>query len=214
MAEQAELPVTTTQPTETAPAVETKPAAETSTETKPAESPAPETKPAADTKPEGEKPAAEADAIDYAKALAAAVPEGMKIDDAAAKPFIDAFAKHGLTADAVKELTALQAAANKAATDGQAKAFKDQVDTWKGEATKTLTPQELGNAKQAAGKMFDAKTVELMEHFGMMDHPGVLKGLSRAFAAIKDDSFVPGDAGSVNGARDARSQFPNSNMNP
>lgn len=160
--------------------------------------------------------AKEGDAVDYAKALAEAVPEGMKLDDAAAKPYIEAFAKHKITPDAVKELVALQAASNKAATDGQAKAFADAVAGWKKESTadKDLGAENLGLAKTTAGKVFDAKTIELMEHFGLMNHPGVLKGLVKIGKATKDDSRVPGDAGSRGDGADARKQFPNSNMNP
>lgn len=175
----------------------------------------PEQKAAADKKGADDK-GKEGEPVDYAKTLADAVPDGMKLDDAAAKPFIDAFAKHKLSPEAVKDLAALQAAANKASADGAAKAFSDAVDVWKKESTadKDLGAENLGLAKATAGKVFDTKTIELMEHFGLMNHPGVLKGLVKIGKATKDDSFVPGDAGGSGSGNDARKSFPNSNMNP
>jgi len=156
------------------------------------------------------------EAVDYAKTLAEAVPEGMKLDEASAKIATDMFAKHGLSAEAVKDLAAFQIAREKAGADGAAKAFADQVEAWRAESTadKDLGKENMAVAKLAASKAFDTKTVELMEHFGLMNHPGVLKGLVKIGKAIKDDSFVPGDAGPGNGGADARKAFPNSNMNP
>lgn len=197
--------------TETAPAVETKPAAETTpaTETKPVD-PKAETKPAADAKPASEtKPAAEA--VDYAKALADAVPEGMKLDEAGAKPFVEAFAKHNLSAEAVKDLVALNVAREKAGADGAAAAFAAQVTAWKTESTAdpALGAENMGLAKTTAAQVFDTKTIELMEHFGLMNHAGVLKGLVKVGKSIKDDSFVGGNAARQNGF-DPKSLYPNS----
>lgn len=197
---------TETQPTSTT--TETKAAdtattetksAETTTEQKPAETKATETKAAP---------------VDYAKAIGEVqLPEGMTLDPALAKAGSELFAKHGISADAAKELVSMYAAQQKAGADGAAKAFSDQVGAWKTEAEKATTPEERGTAKEAALKVFGKDEVALLEHFGVTNRLGFIKALAKVGKAIKDDVFVPGNAG-ANGARDARSMFPNSNMNP
>lgn len=170
---------------------------------------------AAEVKAAGDK-AKDGDAVDYGKAIAEVkLPDGMTLNADAAKAAGDLFGKHKISADAAKELTALYAQQVKAGGDAATKAFADQVQAWKTESTadKDLGAENLGLAKTTAGKVFDAKTIELMEHFGLMNHPGVLKGLVKIGKATKDDSFVPGDAGATGSGNDARKQFPNSNMN-
>ena len=53
----------------------------------------------------------------------------------------------------------------------------------------------------------------MLELFGVTNRAGFIKALAKVGKAIKDDAFVPGNA-AVNGDRDARAHFPNSNMNP
>lgn len=155
-----------------------------------------------------------AEPVDYAKALAEVkLPEGMTLDPEATKAGTELFAKHKLSADAVKDLVGMYAAQQKAGADASAKAFSDQVTKWRGEAEKATTPEERGDAKTAALAVFGKDEVSLLEHFGVTNRAGFIKAMAKVSKAIKDDAFVPGNA-AVNGGRDARSHFPNSNMNP
>lgn len=207
-----ELPLNIETPAATP--AETKPAAAASTESKPADSkPAPETKPAAEAKPADAKPAeaaAEPAPIDYAKTIAdVKLPEGVKLDPALAEAGAKLFADMKLPADAAGKLVEFFAQQQKAGAEGNAKAFAAQVGAWKAEAEKSTTAEERGAAKEALLKVFDKADVEVMEAFGLTNRSSVIKSMSKIAKAIKDDSFVPGNA-AVNGQFDARSLYPNS----
>jgi hypothetical protein len=137
----------------------------------------------------------------------------MKIDDAAVAPAVEIFAKHKLPAEVVKDLVSLYAQQTKAGADGNAKAFTDQVQGWKASAEKDTSPEERGVAKEAALKVFGKDEVALLELFGVTNRSGFIKSMAKVGKVIGDDTFVPGNA-KDGGSRDARSQFPNSNMNP
>lgn len=155
-----------------------------------------------------------AESIDYGKVLGEVqMPEGMTLDPALAKAGGEVLAKHGISADAAKDLASFFAQQQKAGADGAAKAFADQVGAWRTAAEKGSTPEERGAAKEAALKVFGKDEVALLEHFGVTNRLGFIKALAKIAPAIRDDTFVPGNA-AVNGARDARAMFPNSNMNP
>jgi hypothetical protein len=194
---------TETKVAETTQATETK-ATET-TEAKGTETKTEETK-AAETK---------AEPVDYAKALSEVpLPEGYTLDPTQTKLGIEAFAKHNLSAEAVKDLVSLYAQQQKAGADGNAKAFADQVTGWKADAEKGSTAEERGTAKEAALKIFGKDEMALLETFGVTNRLGFIKSLAKIGKAIKDDPFVPGNAGAANGSGDARKAFPKSNMNP
>lgn len=161
------------------------------------------------------KAKADAPKVDYAKAISEVpLPDGFKLDEAAAKTGADVFAKHNLTPEAVKDLVNLYAQQTKAGADGNANAFAKQVEGWKTASTsdKDLGAENMGAAKAALTKYFDVPTMEVLELFGLTNHPGFLKGGLKIGKAIKDDSVVTGNA-APNG-RDARALFPNSDMNP
>jgi len=170
---------------------------------------------AADAKPADAKPDAPAEPVDYAKALSEVkLPEGMTLDPALTKTGTDVFAKHKISAEAAKDLVTLYAAQQKAGADGNAKAFADQVSGWRAAAEKATTPEERGAAKEAALAVFGKEEMALLDTFGVTNRAGFIKALAKVSKAIKDDAFVPGNAGVINGANDARKQFPKSNMNP
>lgn len=170
---------------------------------------------AADAKPTDAKPDAPVEPVDYAKALSEVkLPEGMTLDPALAKTGTDVFAKHKISAEAAKDLVTLYAAQQKAGADGNAKAFADQVTGWRAAAEKATTPEERGTAKETGIAVFGKEEMALLDTFGVTNRAGFIKALAKVGKAIKDDSFVRGDAGSLNGAKDARNMFPKSNMNP
>lgn len=153
--------------------------------------------------------------VDYGKVISEVqMPEGVTLDAAAAKLGGELFAKHNLPPEVVKDLVSLYAQQQKAGADGNAKAFADQVSGWKSAAEQSTTAEERGTAKDAALKVFGKDEVVLLEHFGVTNRAGFIKAMAKIGKAIGDDGFVPGNAGGGNGGRDARSHFPNSNMNP
>jgi hypothetical protein len=165
----------------------------------------------ADAKPDA--PAAEP--VDYAKALSEVpLPEGMALDPEATKAGTELFTKHNLSAEAAKDLVALYAQQQKAGADGNAKAFATQVTGWKADAEKATTQEERGTAKEAALKIFGADEVKLLDTFGVTNRAGFIKALAKVGKAIKDDPFVPGNAGGPAESNGAQRLYPKSNMNP
>lgn len=153
--------------------------------------------------------------VDYAKVIGEVpLPEGLALDPERAKQGTEVFAKHNLSAEAVKDLVSLYAQQQKAGADGNAKAFADQVTGWRTDAEKASTPEERGQAKDAALKVFAKDDLAVLESFGITNRLGFIKSMAKIGQAIKDDQFVPGNAGSSNGAADARNLYPNSTMNP
>ncbi len=203
-----------TKAAETTQTTDTKGAETTAAET---EAKGTETK-AEETKTEETKaePVTQKQPVDYARVISEApMPEGFTLDPEAARAGGELFARHDIPPEAVKDLVALYARQQKAGADGNAKAFADQVGTWKATAEKTTTPEERGAAKNAALKIFGKDEVALLEHFGVTNRAGFIKALAKiGKTAIQDDTLVPGDAAAGSGARDARAHFPNSNMNP
>ncbi len=171
---------------------------------------------AADATKTADATKAAADApVDYGKVIAdVPMPDGMKVDPVLAKLGGEVFAKHKISPEAAKDLVALFANQQKAGADGNAKAFSDQVGGWKAEAEKSTTAEERGSAKEAALKLFGKDEVAVLDLFGVTNRAAFIKSMARISKAIKDDTFVPGNAGAPNGSGDARKQFPNSNMNP
>lgn len=155
--------------------------------------------------------------VDYGKTIGEVkLPDGITLDPASAKAAGELFGKHKVSAELAKELTSFYANQVKAGQELSAKAFSDQVGRWKAAAESDADiggKEGMAEAKAAVAKFFDTDTAKVLEQFGLTNHPGFIKSARKIGQAIKDDTYVPGGA-AVNGARDARSRFPNSNMNP
>lgn len=100
----------------------------------------------------------------------------------------------------------------KGVNDANADAWTKQADGWKAEVTKTYKPEELAGARKAVEQLFDKEGIQWMEALRLTDNPAFVKAMVKVSKAIAEDAFVPGNARPGN--RDARSAFPNSNMNP
>lgn len=213
--------------TPSTPAAPATPATPASTPAAPAAAPSEPAKPAAaapaePTKPsEPAKPAEPAKAeepaapIDYAKTLK--LPEGMKADavfEGAAK----LFGEHKLSSETAQALIDFTADRDKqivkAVNDGNTEAWTKMRGEWKADTEKNVSAEDRGFAKEAAIKVFDKKTAELIESYGLTDHRGFVEALVKVSKAIKDDTFVQGNAAANGAGSDARKMFPNSNMNP
>jgi hypothetical protein len=217
MAEQApELPLTDPNAATPEPAKEP-------VKAEPAKAPAAEPVKAEPAKEPGKEPAAEPakaepaaapEPIDYAKAIGEVkLPEGVTLDPALAKAGGELFSELKLSAEQAGKLTSFFAQQQKAGAEGNAKAFATQVGAWKADAEKGSTAEERGQAKEAASAIFSKEELTVMEAFGLTNRLGFIKSMAKVGQAIKNDSFVPGNAG-LNGSADARSFYPNSNMNP
>ena len=99
------------------------------------------------------------------------------------------------------------------AVHNNAAAFAKTRGEWKAEAAKTHSAEDLGVAKTALAAIYDAKTLAFLESWGLTDHPGFIAGAVKVGKAIKDDTFVAGNAGNGSGGRDPKSLYPNSPMN-
>jgi len=159
----------------------------------------------------------DAGAVDYAKIIAeVALPEGMTLDEGAAKGATELFGKHKVSPEAAKEYVSFHVEQLKAVAERSAQAWHDQQKTWKAEveADKSLTPEVRAAAKAALLRFADKETVKLLEGYGFTNNRGVIQAFANIGKAIKDDQTVPGNAARANGRGDARTFYPNSNMNP
>ena len=162
----------------------------------------------------GEQQQQQAAPVDYAKAIGeVTMPEGMTLDPTLAKAGGELFAKHGISAEAAKELVSMYASQQKAGAEASAKAFSDQVGAWRADAEKATTAEQRGAAKEAVLKAFPKELVSVMEHFGLTNRADFIRSMAAVGKSIRNDTYVPGNAAG-NGARDPRAMFPNSNMNP
>lgn len=156
----------------------------------------------------------EAGAVDYDKVISDALaPDGVTLDPALTRAGSELLARHNIAPEAAKDLASFFARQQKAGAEGNARAFADQVGAWRAQAERRTTPEERGVAKEAALRIFGRDEIAVLDLFGVTNRAGFIKALAKVGRAIRDDVFVPGNA-AVNGGRDARAHFPNSNMNP
>lgn len=198
-----ETATTETTATETKPAAETTTTEQATTETKPAET----TTDSKDTETKADTPA------DY---TALKLPEGYKADDPVFADAIKLFEGEKISPEQAQKLIDFTVerdkAIAKAVNDGSAAQWTKQTGEWKAASEKEFGAEALSDARVALTQVFDKETVTYLESMGFTNHPGLIRGMVKVSQAIKDDSWVSGNAGQVNGS-DARKLFPNSNMN-
>lgn len=167
-------------------------------------------KKAAETKA-AEKTAAPADYT------ALKMPEGYKTDDPVFADAVKLFGDQKIPPEVAQKLLDFTVerdkAIVKAAQDGSATAWTKQTEDWKATAFKEFNEAALGDAKTALAQVFDKETVTYLESMGFANHPGLIRGMVKVSKAIKDDTWVSGNAGQADGS-DARKMYPKSDMNP
>jgi len=145
------------------------------------------------------------------------LPEGYKTDDLVFAEAVKLFEGDKLTPEQAQRYLDFTVERDKsiakAVNDANAEAFKKTQGEWKAAAEKQHSAEDLGIAKTAMSTIFDKETLTLLESWGLTNHPGVIAGAVKVGKAIKDDTFVSGNAAIGNGGRDAKSLYPNSNMN-
>ena len=199
---------------ETRPATETTTTEQTTTETKAAETvgtTGAETKPAEETK--GTEIKTEAPA-DY---TALKLPEGYKADDPVFADAVNLFGDQKIAPEVAQKLIDFTVerdkAIAKAVNDSSAANWTRQTGEWRTASEKEFSAEALGDARTALAQVFDKETVTYLESMGFTNHPGLIRGMVKVSKAIKDDSFVGGNAARGNGALDPKSLYPNSQHN-
>jgi hypothetical protein len=126
----------------------------------------------------------------------------------------------GLTQEGAQKLAELRAADKASFAQAQQQAVADARATWVAEikADKALGGDKLTEnlAVAKAGLQAldpDGSMQKLLEGTGLGDHPEVIRLFHRAGKALAPDTVVPGGK-APSGARDARSFYAASNMNP
>jgi len=192
-----------TKAAETTATTETK-GAETTTESKAAET----TETKAETETKADAPA------DY---TALKLPEGYKADDPVFADAIKLFEGEKISPDQAQKLIDFTVERDKqiakAVNDSAAANWSKQTGEWKATSEKEFTAEALGDAKTALAQVFDKDTVTYLESMGFTNHPGLIRGMVKVSQAIKDDTFVGGNAARGNGALDPKSLYPNTQHN-
>lgn len=168
---------------------------------------------AAPDAPKGEAPKADAPA-DY---TALKLPEGYKADDPVFADAIKLFEGEKISPEQAQKLIDFTVerdkAIAKAVNDSAAANWTKQTGEWKEASSKEFSAEALGDAKTALAQVFDKETVTYLESMGFTNHPGLIRGMVKVSKAIKDDTWVTGNAGRANGAMDPKSLYPNTPHN-
>ena len=101
----------------------------------------------------------------------------------------------------------------RAVNEHAASSWTKQTTEWRATSEKEFSPEALGNARTALAKVFDRQTIDYLEGLGFTNHPGLIRGMVKVSQAIKDDSFVGGNAGRGTSAMDPKALYPNSQHN-
>lgn len=135
------------------------------------------------------------------------VPEGMSIDEAVSKPFVDIVNKFGLGRDAVSELVALQAKAMNDASEKGSADWNKLQDTWRDEVMKDA---DIGGAKWQGAQSSIAKVLDefgtpelrsALDLTGAGNNPHVVKFLAKIGSKFTEGGFTGGSPGA--GPKDA-----------
>ena len=173
--------------------------------------------PKADAAKDGDAPkdAPKADApADY---TALKLPDGYKPDDPVFADAVKLFEGEKIAPEVAQKLIDFTVerdkAIAKAVNDQSAAQWTKQTGEWRATSEKEFTAEALGDAKTALAQVFDKETVAYLEGLGFTNHPGLIRGMVKVSQAIKDDTFVSGNAGRGNGALDPKSFYPNTQHN-
>jgi hypothetical protein len=183
----------------------------------PAPAPAPEPKPAAG---EPKPPAGPPEKYDLK------MPEGVVLDQALMDQATPIFRDLGLTNEAAQKLVDLQTsaakqAAEKAAADQQAN-YLAQVKRWADETkadpdfkgTEAQFGERMAVAVKGVKAFASEKLQELLDDTGLGNHPEVVRLFYKLGLTVKEPTLIGGGREGQPSKADARSLYPNSNMNP
>lgn len=123
-------------------------------------------------------------------------PEGLELDEQAVEAFLPVAQRLKLSNEDAQELTDLHAKALKHQNEQTLQRHVEMVDGWTKAAKadpdiggdKLEETTRLGDA--AVKHAFDAETVTLLKHFGLLNHPGFIKGMRDFGQIVTDDRFI------------------------
>lgn len=145
------------------------------------------------------------------------LPEGYKADDPVFADALKLFEGEKIAPEQAQKLIDFTVerdkAIAKAVNDSAAANWAKQTGEWRATSEKEFSADQLGEAKTALAQVFDKETVTYLESMGFTNHPGLIRGMVKVSQAIKDDTFVAGNAGRGNGALDPKSLYPNTQHN-
>ena len=167
--------------------------------------------------PASAEPGTEVTATAPADYSGLALPDGYRADDPVFGQAIKLFEGEKITPETAQRLIDFTIERDKeiarAVNDHSAASWTKQTGEWRATAEKEFSPEALGNARTALARVFDRQTIAYLESLGFTNHPGLIRGMVKVANAIKDDSFVGGNAGRGSGAMDPKSLYPNSQHN-
>ena len=123
-------------------------------------------------------------------------PEGLELDEQAVEAFLPVAQRLKLSNEDAQELTDLHAKALKHQNEQTLQRHIGMVDGWSKE---TAADPEIGGDKleetvrlgdAALKHAFDAETVKLLTHFGLLNHPGFIRGMRSFGQIVTDDNFI------------------------
>lgn len=145
------------------------------------------------------------------------LPEGYRADDPVFGEAMKLFGGEKIAPETAQKLIDFTVERDReiarAVNDHAASSWTKQTTEWRATSEKEFSPEALGNARTALAKVFDRQTIAYLEGLGFTNHPGLIRGMVKVSQAIKDDSFVGGNAGRGTGAMDPKALYPNSQHN-
>lgn len=145
------------------------------------------------------------------------LPEGYRADDPVFGEAMKLFGSEKIAPETAQKLIDFTVERDReiarAVNDHAASSWTKQTTDWRATSEKEFSPEALGNARTALAKVFDRQTIAYLEGLGFTNHPGLIRGMVKVSQAIKDDSFVGGNAGRETGAMDPKALYPNSQHN-
>lgn len=143
-------------------------------------------------------------------------PEGVTVDDHLIGQFTEVAKELNLPKDVAQKVLDKMAPAMAARQAEQIQAVQQQ---WAEQATNDKEfggeqlQENLSLAKKAMNSLATPELVSLLNESGLGNHPEVIRVFVRAGKLISEDSFVKGSNAPAARAGDAKSFYPNSNMN-
>ena len=142
------------------------------------------------------------------------IPEGTEVDKEALKQFQDLAREFNLTQDKAQKLVDFQAAFAEKLTQQNVKVWEKMRTDWLADskADKDIGGQNfegrVESSKRALTQFGTPALVEVLETYGLGNHPEIIRFTARVGDAIGDDTIVPGSGGpNVAGRTQAQRMF-------
>lgn len=170
---------------------------------------------AAEEKAAKDKAAADDASPDYTGLKLA---DGWTLEQPMVAEALKLFGDNKLAPEAAQALIDFTATRDKALAvalnEHNAKQWETQAAGWKTATEKEFSAEQLGGAKEFAAKLFDKDALAYLEGLKLTNKPDFVRAMVKGASAIKDDTWVNGNAAGSGATKDARTHFPNSRHNP